>query len=255
MGTKKIEANMEMVEALLKLSNDVKELSHNLEEDQNKLKRTFNQVRDGLGVHEPDFESWVNQTITVSDRNSRAALQELQKQLLLLAKRIANYVRNGTSGGNSTGATGRPATTARGHSSSKSIPQVQGGHGEKELHDSICAHGSARQQCKLAGRTGEQYLLFAARCSDPISWRTVTGAELSRAYGKNGAGISIPYKHGEPDFSAYADRRVGAVNVPNFSSSRQANFAAANTALAEKLNLGSVSAAAALDAPAKSNLA
>ena len=37
MGTKKIEANMEMVEALLKLSNDVKELSHNLEEDQNKL--------------------------------------------------------------------------------------------------------------------------------------------------------------------------------------------------------------------------
>ena len=77
MGKKKIEANMEMVEALWKLSNDVKELSHNLEEDQNKLKRTFNQVRDGLGVHEPDFESWVNQTITVSDRNSRAALQEL----------------------------------------------------------------------------------------------------------------------------------------------------------------------------------
>lgn len=245
MGTKKIEANMEMVEALLKLSNDVKELSHNLEEDQNKLKRTFNQVRDGLGVHEADFESWVNQTITVSDRNSRAALQELQKQLLLLAKRIANYVRNGTSGGNSTGATGRPATTAGGIPAARASPRFRVAT-EKKSYMIRSAHTVLPDSnVSWQGERGNSICCLRRDAVIQYHGRTVTGAELSRAYGKNGAGISIPYKHGEPDFSAYADRRVGAVNVPNFSSSRQANFAAANTVLAEKLNLGSVSAATA----------
>lgn len=232
--SQKLELTPETIEYCMELEGKLKNMQSELDAAANELKTSFHAKADRLGVHSDIFEEWVDSAKMSMDKNAVGTLEDVRRNLLDIAKRIAEYIGGSSGTASTTSKTmGSGTIYNRDGEIADFVMSKDGGMTVMPTHRPL---PKANVIWENPDRPGEGDCVL--RDDAVISFRsgqyTVTGAELNRHYG---GPIVVNYTNGQPDFWPYCDKRIGAVEISDFTDNRSSNFSQANTIVAARLNI------------------
>ncbi|MBQ8830213.1 MAG: HNH endonuclease [Oscillospiraceae bacterium] len=233
--SQKLELTPETIEYCLELERELKNLQNDLDDAAAALKDSFDRHSQHLGVHTDDFEEWVNSAKLSMEKNAMGSVEDVRRNLLNIAKRIADYVGNSDGGAASTSSkvAGRGTVWGEGGEIADFTISQDGGMTIMPVHRPLPKNNVIWENPQNPGE-GACVLRDDAVISFRSGQYTVTGAELNKHYG---GPIVVNYTNGQPDFSPYRDMRINFVKISNFTDNRNSNFAQANAIVAERFGI------------------
>ena len=232
--SQKLELNYETIELCMELEKKLENMQSELDTAAAELKNSYRAKAEGLGVHSDIFEEWVDSAKMSMDKNAVGSLEDVRRNLLDIAKKIAEYI-GGTGGSSATSSkvAGRGTIYNRDGEIADFVMSKDGEMTVMPTHRPLPKTNVIWENPDTPGE-GACVLRDDAVISFRSGQYTVTGEELNRYYG---GPIVVNYTNGQPDFVPYCDKRIGAVEISDFTDNRSSNFSQANTIVSARLNI------------------